>query len=791
MNRDVKKFPAMQPHGGKSSAVAGTDGGTPDALLKGSDIARILGLGIRVHQQGQFASAQAAYVRVLELDPTQADALHLLGLLAHQMGDHRKGVELIESAIRHNERASFYHSNLGECWRALNEGEKANACYRRALELDSQNADAHANLGTSLRSQGDPGGAIRHYHRSLELRPNDARNLANLGGAYCELGRFAEAMQYSREAVRLNPALFEAWINLGVVLRNVGRTREAIEALQQSLRLKAYHAYALNELAIALRQAGRRDESARVSQMIIGKYPSDAMAYLNLGNIWRDLCSFEKAEQCFAKALELRPDLADAWNNLGLVAKQKGLLVLAVERLQQSLKLNPASAEAWTNLGVARQRMAAIDDALECYRKAVQFRTIRDAAGSNMLYALQFHSGTTPQEICAEALKWGDALVTSVASRMPASCAAARPRERLRIGYISADFRAHPVGYFMSGLMAHHNRNTFETFCYSDVDVEDDWTSRFKSAADHYLPVRALADDELAERLAEDDLDLLVDLAGHTAKHRLRVFALRPCRCQATYLGYPGSTGLRTVDFRISDAVADPPALSADHYVERLMLIDRCAWCYEPPLVLPHASDPPCVQQGRVTFGCFNNYAKISPELLTTWSKLLRTVGDARLLLKADAFNEEEFVRETRRRFLQYGIEPDRLVLEGRTATFADHLRRYDAVDIALDAFPYHGTTTTCDALWMGVPVVTWRGDRHSSRVGASLLAAVGLADLVCESGDDYIQKAAALASNREKLRELRASLRETMARSELMDPVGFSRSFEAAILRMLGAVQS
>lgn len=754
--------------------------------LRGLNPDRLLAEGLRLHQAGLLAAARPYYQRILELKPRHADALHLLGLVAHQTGDHAAGAELIRRAIRQNDRVATFHNSLGECWRELKEWDRATACYLRALRLDPRSADAHANLGTTLKNQGKFQEAITAYLKSLECRPNDPRNMANLAAAYCEDGQYAEALRWAQEAARLAPNLFEAVLNLGYALRKLGRNHAAVEVLRRAVELRKSDVNALNNLGIAASQVGGWQEAVQAFQTAVQFDPGDHQALLNLGNTWRELHHFDRAEHCYQKALELRPDLAQVWNNLGLNAHNQGLLPRAVECLRRSIELEPKNSAALNNLGGVWREMADPVQALACYREAAALGSGLNKAAGNVIFMLQFCSDISAVEICAEAVKWGDAMIAANRFDPPRNRAPRMPGTRLRVGYLSPDFRSHPVAYFMAGLLQYHDRAKFEVFCYSDVSSEDEWTRRLNAMVEHWIPVCGMADEELTERLFRDDIDLLVDLAGHTAKHRLAVFASKPARVQATYLGYPGSTGLRTVDFRISDRFADPPEESVGHYVERLEVLDRCAWCYEPPLRGPHATTPPSMGQGAITFGCFNNYAKISGEILEVWSKLLREVENSRLLLKRNVFKDVEFGRITRERFQAHGISPERLVLVASEGGMAEHFRQHDAVDIALDTFPYHGTTTTCDALWMGVPVVTWRGDRHASRVGASLLQAVGLAELIAESGDDYVAKAAALAREPKRLAELRATIRERMEKSELMDAVGFARSFEAAIMRMV-----
>lgn len=744
-------------------------------------VAQLLADAVKLHQGGQLSAAENLYQQVLRLSPSHPDALHLLGVLAHQSGRHAQGVELISAALRKSSRVAFYHNNLGECWRGLGNWENAEASYQRAIALDPDYAEAYANLGTIRKNQKKYSDAIQLYRRSLELHPGDPRNLTNLGVVYCETGAYAEAIGPSREAVVLAPDMGEAWICLGVALRRLGRNREAVDVLRRATALAPKDTNAACNLGAALHALGDDREAVKALHAAIAANPNDALPYLHLGNLWRNRQKWERAEQCYQKVLEIDPKSAGGWNNWGLLAKDKGLRLSAATRLRRALEIDP-NGEGWSNLGVTLQGMAQTEKAIDCYREALRIGDA-GAAASNLVFSLQ-HCEISPEEICLEAKRWGERVLAAAASWRPALDATRTPHHRLRIGYVSPDFRWHPVAYFISGLLAHHDRSKFEVFCYSTTQVADEMTMRLQGMVEHWFMAAGLSDDELAEQIARDGIDLLVDLAGHTAKNRLQVFARSPARFQATYLGYPGSTGLTTVDFRISDAKADPMEESSSHYVEQVVHLDRCAWCYTPQDLPP----PRTVNASSeiITFGCFNNYSKVSDVTIGAWREILSAVPNSRLLLKCSAFNEPEFKDVTWERFKVHGIDPARLLLEARTPTMVEHLARYHAVDIALDTFPYHGTTTTCDALWMGTPVVSWRGNRHSCRVGASLLNAVGLDDLIGGSRDEYIAIAVRLAGDRRRLADLHLTLRGRTEGSAIMNAPQFARSFEAAIVRAI-----
>jgi predicted O-linked N-acetylglucosamine transferase (SPINDLY family) len=349
---------------------------------------------------------------------------------------------------------------------------------------------------------------------------------------------------------------------------------------------------------------------------------------------------------------------------------------------------------------------------------------------------------------------------------------------------VSSDLNAHPVGKFLLPLFLEHDKRRFEIFAYSQLRMEDEMTHRLQACTDCWRDITGLSDPQAAEMIRQDQIDILIDLAGHTARHRLLVFACKPAPVQVSYLGYPATTGLATIDYRLTDALADPPGETDAYFTETLIRLPNTAWCYQPPSEAPLVSPLQALQNDYITFGSFNNFTKINEALAKCWAEILRRVPQSRLLLKAVALNSESARRDLQRMMSGSGIDADRLQLHG-SVPISRHLPFYNRIDIALDTYPYHGTTTTCEALWMGVPVVTRAGASHVSRVGVSLLSAVGLPDLVANDADHYVQIAVDLAANPSRLAELRASLRMRMQQSPLMDAAAFARDVEAAYREM------
>jgi predicted O-linked N-acetylglucosamine transferase (SPINDLY family) len=404
---------------------------------------------------------------------------------------------------------------------------------------------------------------------------------------------------------------------------------------------------------------------------------------------------------------------------------------------------------------------------------------------SNFLLCHMYIPEMNPETVFQEHRKWG----LEKAKKTP-SAFKFKPRSpgsKLRVGFVSADLCHHPVAHFIEPLFREYDRETFEFIAYGDQRKSDDFSDRFSKQVDLWRETCSLSDQSLAKQIHEDRVDILFELSGHTAYNRMGVLAMKPAPLQASYLGYPGSTGLPTIDFRITDPLVDPAGMTGKFHTEKLIRLGCCAWCYEPDECAPEVAELPFQKNGYITFGCFNNMAKLNPDLFGMWADILLQVPDSHLRLKARTLTDERVKQELKEYFTSKGISEDRLDFFGHTRKIHEHLAHYNEVDIALDSYPYHGTTTTCEAMWMGCPVVTRAGFTHVSRVGVSLLTAVGLEQFIAKNREDYVAKVTALAGNTDRLSTLRIRMRERLKASPLMDASGFSREFEKALMQMAG----
>jgi protein O-GlcNAc transferase len=438
--------------------------------------------------------------------------------------------------------------------------------------------------------------------------------------------------------------------------------------------------------------------------------------------------------------------------------------------LEQALILEPENTDLLGNLAAVRQDQGRLPDAVALYQRAVDANPTSNVAHSNLLMSLNYRSDS-PSELLHAHQKWANGLPSDQSKfpRRQENVGAVQDNPRIKIGYVSGDFRSHSVAYFLEPILEHHDKKKFEIYCYASMDNPDSMTARMAALADHWRYIYAMTDAQLSSRIEEDSVDILVDLSGHTAHNRLSAFAQKMAPVQISWLGYPNTTGLKAIDFRFTDAVADPPGSEA-HHSEKLLRLPCGFLCYRAPENAPPIAPSPYMKNRYITFGSFNNAAKITPKVIKAWSSVMHKTPNSRLYLKARPFADSDVCADFLDQFSQRGIDQSRLELTGRTDSLVDHLTRYREIDIALDTFPYNGTTTTCEAMWMGVPIVTLCGNRHAGRVGASLLSRVGLENCVARGRDEYIKMAVALAENHDYLSRLRNELRDVMKNSPLCD---------------------
>jgi protein O-GlcNAc transferase len=726
------------------------------------------------HQAGRLAEAEAIYRGILAQLPDNADAMQLLGVLASQVDAHEQALELLRGAIAIAPDFAEAHGNLGR-------SDEAIASYRRAIEIKPDFVDAHNNLGLALQGRGEFGAAVECYQRALALRPDFADAHNNLGDVLQNMERFDEAIGSFQRALWLRPDFVDAHNNLGNALQRRGRLDEAIASFQQALSLNPQFMAARNNLGNTLHAQGHLEKAIACFQQVLIQNPDFAQAHNNLANVLKDMGRVDDAIACYQRALTIDPNYADARSNLASVLHAQGTLDEAVVCFEQTIAMCPDFVSSHINLGNLFKDQGRLDEAIASYRRALELRPDNAVAHSNLAYALHFHPGSDANEIFQEHVRWNDRHARHLRTACMFGDIDRSPDRRLRIGYVSPDFREHVVAWNLLPLLNQHDHEKFEVIAYADLIRPDAMTDRIRAMTDGWRDIRGKSDEQVADLVHTDRVDILIDLASHMKRNRLLVFARKPAPVQVTYLAYCSTTGLEAMDYRLSDPYMDPADSDLSCYSERTVRLPETYWCYRPGGPTPEVSLPPSLANGFITFGCLNNFAKVSGDALELWADVLSAVPGSRLLLSTGVGSHRKAVID---RFARRGISADRLELIG-WQPWERYVQQLSSVDIALDPFPYNGGITSCDALWMGVPVVSLSGRTAVGRAGRSILSNIGLREMVADTPEGYIQIAVGLANDQPRLRELRATLRQRMEQSPLMDAPRFARDVEAAYRQM------
>lgn len=737
-----------------------------------------LNIAIKHHQLGQAAEAEKVYRTILSQHPDCADALRLLGLLCSQSGRNSEAIELI----------------------------------RKAIALHPQTAVFHASLARVLQTDGKLTDAIEAYRRAIALHPDYVEAIANLGGAFFELRRFDEAADCCRAVLRIRPDFAVAWSNLANILNEQKKFDEALECAAKALAIKPDFADALAARANSLRELGRIDEAIAESQRAIALQPGAAKIYNNLAIALTARKRFDEALAALDKAISLQGGWAAPWVNRANTLREAGRVEESIESARRAIEIDPISPEAHTNLAGAFLILGRIDEALPPARRAVELDprsektwgmlawALKDAGAvaesidaldrsleiqpsdavnrSNKIYTMEFDPRADAQSLLAEQRLWNQYIAEPLKQLI-------RPHEndpsesrRLRIGYVSPYLYEHAESFFVVPLLEAHDRQKFEIHCYSDAIRADGITDRLKRACDAWHITVALSHEELAEQIRRDRIDILIDVAMHMAYNRLLMFARKPAPVQVAWLAYPGGTGLDAMDYRITDPWIDSVGGDESCYIEKSIRLPSTWVCYDPlsdiPAVAPATAGP-------IRFGSINNPCKLNEPTLKLWARVLRATADSRLIVQSLCQEQRRFISHV---LESSGVSAVRVEFLARSSR-RDYLRLYDQIDICLDPLPYNGITTTCDALWMGVPVITLPGRTAAGRAGKSILANAGLHDLIAANPDDFVRIASEIAANFDRLSELRNTLRDRIRGSPIMDFRRFARDLQKAYGQM------
>jgi predicted O-linked N-acetylglucosamine transferase (SPINDLY family) len=703
--------------------------------------------GIALTQQGNYEEAAASYQASLQLQPNSAGAHNNLGNVFLRQGKLADATQSFRLALRCQPDFVAAKSNLGEALRQQGRLEEAVACFEEALRNNPHYADAHNNLALALEAQGKLNEAVASHRQAVQCGPDHPHLHYNLGNALMQQANLKEAVVHLRHAVRLKPDYVEALCNLGVVLGKQGLTDLALEQYQAVLRID----------------------------------PDHAETHLNLGVLLGDKGELLQAEASLQRALGAKPGFVDASFNLATVVWKQGRCDEAEALYRELIRLKPQHVDAHMNLGALLKDQGRLDEALDIFRAILRIKPEASLIHSNLIYTLNYHPGYDCMAIREECARWNSIHAEPLKPEIRPHPNAADPERRIRIGYVSPDFRQHVDALFLVPLLSNHDHARYEIFCYANVTHPDAMTKRLRNYADVWRSAIGMSDQQVAELVRSDQIDILVDLKMHTANNQLLVFARKPAPVQVAWLGYPGTTGLSTMDYRLTDRYMDSPGRHDACYSEESIRLPDCFWCYDGSTSQVPVGSLPALESGLFTFGCLNTFCKINEGCLSLWEDVLRRVANSRLLLRAPRGQIRDSVIG---RFQRDKIAEGRIELV-ETMPRAEYLAMHHRIDLGLDPSPYNGHTTSLDAFWMGVPTLTLVGKTVVGRAGYSQLCNLGLSELAAETPAEFVELAARWANDLQGLQELRGSLRQRMQRSPLMDGKRFTRNVEEAYRHM------
>lgn len=715
-------------------------GNDPETLLHDAESAL---------QSRNFLQAAGYFSKLVALRPNIHALREKLADCLYASGNYQQAAENYQECLfahPDNQRLRF---QLGCSRMESHHYAEASRCFSEVLQVDPRHARAACGLGVCLSHTGHPQQGVGQLERALELEPDNPVFLFNYGFMLLKLSRNEDSLAAFRKALEINPRCTDALYGLGNVLAQTGKPEEARDLYRSAIEIEP-HYYA---------------------------------PYMAIGFTWQDTHP-AKAVEFYKKALAIKSDADDALLRLAEALARGGETGEANRCFEQAIALNPDNPAHYFAYGSALCAQGRPADAVECYRYCLRLDPAHSRAMSNLLFTLHYLPGVQPADLFQLHCEWQQKFAPE-AERPDYFAQPRDPAAPLRIGFVSGDLRQHSVSFFLEPLLAALDPREVTVTLYSNVKVPDDTTTRLRGFPVQWRDIRPLSDAAAAGAVQNDRQDILIDLAGHTADGRLGLFALRPAPVQATWLGYPDTTGLSCIDWRIVDDLTDPPG--AEQLArEKLYRLPDGFLCYRPAPCTPELVEwLPSEVNGGITFASFNNFAKVSSECLILWRMALDSAPRSRLLLKSLGLNDQAAQEYNRGKMTEAGIDPDRVDFLGRSETTGGHLAVYNEVDIALDTWPYHGTTTTCEALWMGVPVVTLAGITHASRVGVSLLTRLNLEQMIARAPEDYGRITSELAADAVWRSAFRREARERMRASALMDEPGFARRFTAMLQTM------
>ena len=734
-------------------------------------------LGIINGQLGDLNEAETCFQKFVELQPRNAAGYFNLAKTQATLQQPHKAEKNYQQAIRLKPVFAQAYNNLGTLQAGLNKPVEAEQNLRHALSLQPNNPNTYHNLGILMQHQGRLDEAQQAYQQAIARQPNFAGALEDLATLLIQRQHHEDAEIYLLRAIQAQPANPNALVKLGKIYFLRQEYIKAGQCYNKALTHNPNHIEAHIDLAAVKEKTGELVTALQHYRQALSLAPDNMRAHNNLAIILCLMGAHEDAVTSANKALALTPDSPEAYNNLANALCKLGRLEAAAEALNQALSCRPDDAETHSNLARVLLLQGKVKQSFANHRRSLELQPNLSSAHSLLLYTMNYSLDFSREEIFAAHIDWADKHGT--ANRQITTHAnTPEPKRRLRIGYVSPDFRGHSVAFFLEPILANHNQDEFEIFCYSNTFNSDQTTKRMQELSNHWRQCCGQSDADVAQMIVDDQIDILIDLAGHTDNNRMTLFTCQAAPVQASYLGYPNTTGLKSIQYLITDNHCDPAPEMDRYYSEKLCRLPNTFFCYQPPQTCPPVSAAPALKNGYITFASFNNLAKIGPPVVKLWADVLKAVPESRLLVQCLSLNDPATRAHFEQLFASHEIDSNRIEFSA-AKDLDSYLAGHAGVDIVLDTFPWNGHTVSCHALWMGVPIMTLAGNRHSSRMGASMLANLDIHDCIANSESEFIAAATALSQDIQQLDRLRQALRPRMQASKLCDAQEFTQQLE------------
>lgn len=720
-----------------------------DHIIEKDQITTVLNRAKSLHRSGQTDEANRVYIQVLDQHPSNVEAMRLRAVVYMEKGYLPIADEFLQ----------------------------------QALLLEPKRPSIYNNLGSLYYSQKKVAKAIQHFEIALSIDPNFSQAANNLGNVWQEIGETEKAIIAFEQALASNPELAAAWNNLGNTLSRCNRSVDAEKLFLKAIELDPNYKDAWNNLGISYATQGLTEHALNAYNKALELVRNDALALNNKGNLLLKANRCQEALNCFEASTNANELLPESWNGFGFAYKQLGKLKQAERSFRKSIGLKHNYPEAWNNLGLTLAEQGKLDAALSAFGTALEMRPSYSECHSNLLLFLNYHPDVHTQTLHDAHLNWA-AAHQLYPIKVSADDPIKESDNKIRIGFVSADFCRHPIGYFLLPLLKHIDKSKFKITCYSNNQHNDDMTQALREHCHHWVSISDSSNVALVGKILTDKIDILIDLSGHTSGNKLEAFSLRPAPVQISWLGYPCTTALDTMDYVLSDSIC-LPEYTHWQFTEQVLTMPNSRCCYSPPSYAPEIDALPALQNQHITFASFNNPVKLNAPTYRLWSDILKRSSGSKLVLSWKTLSDPSIANDIYQQFADLGIDNSRIILLGEQRQHLQVFRDYQNIDIALDTYPFSGGLTSCEALWMGVPTVTLAGKHPASRQTAGLLTEIGLDRLVNFTMSNYVECVLDLASDLPRLNMLRGNLRKKMLNSTLCNAKRFSKDFETMMTRV------